>query len=311
MFWRFDVLSFKGYIIEVTLRASGARVQYETDKYITPYVGKKDTHKLAKPVDGFDHTKPVSVDGHKVKDGKHHAIITQGKKRTLVPYTYLHKPETAKNSGFDIESRLVQHLKHHGLMPKSASAAGAGAGTDFVLYNRKQKTNHPGKETILKGEVKKDKTGAFGQLTIHHTPELGWHIKEKNRVNRPEYANHVEKYVISYLNKNHRDGNVSEVTIPHKDLGPANAYLRDHHVDVLHIGSHGTYSVGKDKTGIGLPEFKGTNGKFRVRKKNKFAKENSLTVQFQPASVKSLEKSHVNLENEDHLPSIKNALGVS
>ena len=79
------MLSFKSYIIEATLRASGARAQYETDKYITPYVGKKDTHKLAKPVDGFDHSRPVSVGGHKIKDGKHHAIITQGEKTTLVP----------------------------------------------------------------------------------------------------------------------------------------------------------------------------------------------------------------------------------
>lgn len=308
------MLSFKKYMSEATLRASGARVQYETDKYVKPYIGKKDTHKLAGPVQGLDHKKPVTIHGYEEINGKHHAIASQDGSKIKVPYSKLKKPIKAKNSGFDVESKLVEHLKHHGLMPKTISAAGAGAGTDFVLHNRKQNTTHPGKETdtLIKGEVKKDKTGAFGQLTIHHTEEKGWHIKESNRANRREYAKHVERHVVSYLNKYHRNGKVNDkndITIKHPNLEPANAYLKDHHVDVIHIGSHGTYSVGKDKTGIDLPTFKGTNGNFRARKKNKFAKENSLSVQFQPASVNSIKKSNVHLENEEHIPKIKRALG--
>lgn len=308
------MISFKTFLGEAKLTASGARGQYDADKYITPYKNNSDSHRLSGPVDGLDHTKPVSVHGYEVKDGKYHATVSQNGVKRSVPFSKLHKPIETKNAGFDVENRLVAHLKKHNLMPKEASAAGSGAGNDFILHNRKTNVMHPGKEAladVLKGEVKKDKSGAFGQLTIHHTPEAGWHIKDRNRANRPEYAKRVQKHVISYLNKHHRDGNVpGDVNIPHPDLEPANAYLRDHHVDVLHIGSHGTYSIGKDKTGIGLPEFKGKGGNFRVRKKNQFAKENSLTVQFQMSSVKSLEKSPVNLENEDHLPKIKKALGV-
>lgn len=309
------MLRFKAFITEATLTASGDVANYHTGKYIKPYVGSENTHTVKGEVEGIDNSKPVTVHGNEIIGGKHHAIISQGggPKKSVI-YTKINKPKVSVNKGFEKEDQLVQHLKSHGLMPHEVKSAGAGAGTDFVLVNKKKNTTHPGSNPspseAFRGEVKKDKTAAFGQLTIHHTPEKGWHIKDKNRENRPKYAEYVQKHVISHLNKHHRDGNVSDISISHPDLKPAEAYLHDHHVDVVHISSHGTYAVGGDKTGIGLPTFKGTDGKFRARKKNKFAKENSLSVQFQPRSVKSLEKSHVHLENNDHIPKIKQALGV-
>jgi hypothetical protein len=315
---------FKSFILdEATLSAAGIEVDRHTKKYITPYIGKKDTHTIKGSHEGIDSSRPITIHGHEEINGKRHAIVSQGGGRSIkVPFSKINKPSDIKvtNRGFERESALVDHLKRHGLMSQDAAGAGSTAGTDFTLENRRKGTIHPGQESdTIKGEVKADKTAAFGQITIHHTPELGWHIKDSNRAKRPRYAKHVDEHIISHLNKHHPNGmgsmettasgKTKNITVNTPDLTPAEDYLKDHEADVVHVGSHGTYSVGeKDKTGIGLPRFKGKDGLFTVRQK-RFSKNPSLTVQFQPRSTKSLEKSHLHLENDDHIAHFKNALG--
>ena len=317
---------FKLFVLdEATLTASGAKAEYHTNKYIKPFIGQKDTHTLKTEHEGLDKNKPITIHGHEEINGKHHAIVSQGGGRSIkVPYSKINKPSDGKeNKGLAFEDHFISHLKKHRLMPEEASGAGSTGGTDFVLHNRKTNKMHKGKaeENILRGETKLDRTAAFGQLTIHHSPELGWHVKDKNRNNRPNFAKHVDEHVIKHLNKHYPNGlkDIPEtqsglkknIVVHTDDLKPAEAYAKDHHVDVLHVSSHGTYHVGdKDKTGIGLPRFEGKNGKFTVRQKNRFSKQGALTVQFQPGSVNSLEKSHIHLEDEKHLPKVKKALGV-
>jgi len=95
-----------------------------------------------------------------------------------------------------------------------------------------------------------------------------------------------------------------DLSLDHPNLDPANSYLKDHHVDVLHVGSHGTYKVGKeDKTGHGLPEFKG-EGRWISKEKHK--DDYKRTIQF---SVRHADKSHVDLGKDEHAHAMAKTLG--
>jgi hypothetical protein len=197
-------------------------------------------------------------------------------------------------------------------------AAGASAGNDFDLHDKRTGEVHKGRvhnenevggKTLL-GETKIGKTAAFGQLTIAHDPKKGgWHIPEKNRANRPTYAKHVlQKGILEHMNKYHKPDvtvkRAKDALFEHDNLDPANSYLKDHHVDVLQVGKHGTYKVGtKDKTGHGLPKIKG-RGQFRVYQKT--GDPLKRMIQFK---VKHLEKSHVDLDNDEHLANMAKTLG--
>ena len=104
-------------------------------------------------------------------------------------------------------------------------------------------------------------------------------------------------------------GRAKSITFKHPDLSPAVSYLKDHHVDVLHVVSgYGTYKVNsKDVTDHGLPPIKG-KGKFIIREKQA-GNKSARTIAFHPDGVKGLEKSHVNLDNDDHLEHFAKTLG--
>ena len=132
------------------------------------------------------------------------------------------------------------------------------------------------------------------------------------------YAKHIEKSgIIDHMNKHHPDpekehttesGRAKTIEIKHPNLHPAEGYLKDHHVHVLQVGGHGTYKVGhKDETGHGLPSISG-KGKWRIREKQK-GNKSARTVAFHPDGVKGLNKSHVDLDNDEHLHKFKKTLG--
>ena len=190
--------------------------------------------------------------------------------------------------------------------------------------NKKTNKVHKGKaqsgESVFRGEVKADVSAAMGQLTIRHDPAKGgWHIPEEARAKRPEYAKQIEQAgILEHMNKHHdpdkgvvttASGRAQNVVMKHPNMEPANAYLKDHHADFVHVGDgFGTYRVGKrDATGHGLPPLSGT-GKWTVRQKQG-GNPKSRTVMFQPDGKKGLQKSHVNLENDEHLESFKKTIG--
>ena len=195
-------------------------------------------------------------------------------------------------------------------------AAGFTSGNDFNLINKKNNTKHKGEvhnESALQGETKAGKTAAFGQLTIAYDKKKGgWHIPDDAHAKRPGYAKHIEsKGILEHMNKKHKPTGLvaggplaKNVMFDHDDLEPANAYLNDHHVDVVQVGKHGTYKVGeKDKTGHGLPKLTG-KGQWRVRQKT--SDPLKRTVQFM---VKNADKSHVDLDNDEHLSAMAKTLG--
>jgi len=83
--------------------------------------------------------------------------------------------------------------------------------------------------------------------------------------------------------------------------------MRDHHVDAVHIDTHGTYRAGMsektDRHKLGLPALKG-EGRFRVRQKTDNA--NKRTVQF---GITKLDKSPINIGTDEGAKNIAKTLG--
>jgi hypothetical protein len=320
------MITFKTYIIEGRgkLTASGSIGQEHQKKYIEPHLGSnKPTHVLAKEHDDIPAGSAVKL--HKVEhiNNKIHVHAEdEAGNHHVIPISKLHKPgDEPKNKGHEYETNFVNRLKKHGIMPQHLSGAGSTNGTDFSVENKKKGHFHAGTVSghLLNGETKNGTTAAMGQLTIHHDPKKGgWHIKDAQRAKRPEYAKHIESSgILKHMNKHEPDPHKSPVTasgrtktieINHPNLHPAEAYLKDHHVHILQVGGHGTYKVGKkDETGHGLPSISG-EGKWRIREKQK-GNKSARTVAFHPAGVKGLNKSHIDLDKDEHLNAFKKTLG--
>ena len=319
--------TFKSFIIEGRgiLTASGKTGEDHQKRYIDPHVGSsKPTHVLAKEHDDLPAGSSVKI--HKVEhiNGKIHVHAEdETGNHHVLPISKLHKPgNEPKNKGHEYESKFVDRLKKHGIMPHHISGAGSTSGTDFSIEHKKNSKSHFHAGIVsghlLNGETKNGTTAAMGQLTIHHNHEKGWHIKDTQRAKRPEYAKHIEKSgILDHMNKHHSDpekehetesGRAKTIEIKHPNLHPAEGYLKDHHVHVLQVGGHGTYKVGeKDETGHGLPSISG-KGKWRIREKQK-GNKSARTVAFHPDGVKGLNKSHVDLDKDEDLHNFKKTLG--
>jgi hypothetical protein len=318
-------LSFKSFLIEGRgkMTASGSAGEDHVKKYVTPYIGAKEhTHTLALEHEELPAGSQVKLKSVSQINGKYH-VKAEDKvgNEHVIPISKLYKPgETPKNKGHDYETRFVERMKLHNIMPSHLSGAGSTAGTDFAIENKKKNIFHPATVdgNLLNGETKDGVTAAMGQLTIHFAKGKGWHIGDKAREKRPLYAKQIEKSgIIEHMNKHFPDPEKTETTssgraktieIKHPDLSPAEAYLQDHHVHVVQVGGHGTYSVGKtDATGHGLPRISG-KGMWRIREKQKGNKL-ARTVAFHPDGKKGLNKSHVDLDNDEHLFAFKKSIG--
>lgn len=327
------MLSYNDYLTEEQksrpLTAGGKAGDYHFDKYIKPHIasGKQTNLKL---VNDHPHGKAgdsVYIHAHKQDDkGAHHVTVsTDNKSHFHVKQSELRKPSKPSNKGHEFESKFVHRLKSAGIMPKTHSGAGSSAGSDATFLNKKvshKEHGKGGKRRIFRGETK-GKNAAWGQLTIHHSDEKGWHIKDENRKRRPRYAEHVEKAgVLDYMNKTEPNPKsvpegqrtVKSHVIHHPNMEPANAYLRDHHVHVVHT-EKGTYTPHhKDPTGYGFPRLRG-EGMFKIRQKTQHHKPGepirSRTVQFAPRNSKSPVASPHDLNKDEHLHKFAAHLGHS
>lgn len=331
--------SFKNYLFEQkAMQASGMSAARHTKQYITPYLpgGSKhavDSHEMATEHGPLKAGQKVTVVGHEVKQnpsGKdvHHAIVqVQGSDHShSVPTNKLLKPASSarKNKGLEQEGQLAQHLNKHGLM--RGSGAGFTGDNDFHLidkrgFKEKRIGGTEGAKGAIQGEHKSDiKSTAFGQITLSRHPETGhWHIDAKARAKRPEYAQHVEsanvtvngktKSLLQHLNDTEPPGTTNKGGFysDHTSAAPAHAYMRDHHVDVAHIDTHGTFRAGmsehKDMHKLGLPVLHG-EGRFRTRQKTD--NPDKRTVQF---SLTKLDKSHTNIGTDEGAMKLKKTLG--
>jgi hypothetical protein len=320
--------SFKNFVLTEArgkLTGSGQVGDEHIKKYIEPHIGSEDyTHTLAKDHEGLSAGSKVKLRGvFKYLNGKTHVTATdeEGGKH-IIPVSKLNKPgEYEPNKGQTYENDFVERMKLHGIMPNHLNGAGSTSGKDFAIENRKTKQYHTGSVSgnLLTGEAKGDAIkAAMGQLTIHHKDDIGWHIPDRAKKEQPLLAKEIEKAgVLDHMNKYHKNikkvkttesGRVQAIRIKHPNLDPAKAYLKDSKVDVLQVKGYGAYSGGdKDVTGHGLPTISG-KGEFEVREKQKYNRR-ARTVAFHVDGVKGLNKSHVDLDNDDHLFSFKKSLG--
>lgn len=316
------MISFKEFFNATNkpISASGKYAEYHKRKYLDPYIGANCPTHIMHTSHG-DLSEGTLVQLIIIEDigGKYHAkILSEAGKTDTIPVSKLRKPgPKAKNKGFDFERHFNKHLKSNGLMSKNAKLVGYTHDTDFHIIDKRHPTNESGTRfNKLNGELKNDHKAAMGQLTIHHSKEKGWHVSDEAKARRPNYAKHVEKHIIPYMNEHHPDpkkqrktesGRAESITVPHKNMEPAHAYLKDHHVDILHVGhGKGTYAVGKDKSGHGLPNISG-KGLWTIRDKSNVP--NARMVQFQPHGAHGLKPSHVNLEVQHHMNEFKKTMG--
>ena len=295
-------------------------------EYIDPHIGSQEyTHELAKPHKDVPAGSKLRIVGKERIEGKLHVHTINDATREphTIPVSKIHKPgEAPVNKGHAYEIATFERLKKAGITPPDATHAGSTGGTDVTVVNKRKNTKHKGRissdDNLLHGEVKEGVTAAMGQLTIHHTKEKGWHVGDAARKKRPLYAKAIEKSgILDHLNEHIPDPHKAETTasgraktieIKHKNMDPAKAYLSDHHVHVVQVGGYGTYRVGKkDETGHGLPEITG-NGLWRIREKQK-GNKSARTIAFHPDGKKGLNKSHVDLDNDEHLFAFKKTLG--
>jgi len=316
------LLEARGFI-----KSFGNEAERHKKKYLDPYVGSKElTHEVGTSHESLPAGSKVKLHSiFKGNDNKNYAVVSgEDKKEINIPVSKLHKPgEEQVNKGLSYEKDFFSRLKNHGLVPEGLEPAASTAGTDVSVINKNKNTLHQGQivgeDKVFHGEVKQDVTAAMGQLTIRHNKEKGWHIPDDARAKRPKYAAEIEKAgILEHMNKTIPNPNKVETTasgraksivLKHPDLSPADAYLQDHHAHFVQVGSgFGTYKVGeKDKTEHGLPGLSG-NGKWTIREKQA-GNKSSRTVMFQPDGKKGLNKSHVNLDNDDHLNDFKRTLG--
>lgn len=311
------------------MTASGRDSEYQEKKYIDPHIGSQEyTHELAKPHKDVPAGAKLRIVGKERIEGKLHVhtINDATREEHTIPVSKIHKPgEAPKNKGLDYETKTFERFQKAGITPLDAKSAGSTGGTDVTIVNRNKKTTHKGRiksaEDLVHGEVKEGVSAAMGQLTIHHdSAKGGWHVGEKARSLRPKYAKAIEDAgIIKMMNEKYdpdkhkiettASGRAKSISVKHPDLKPAQAYLKDHHVDVLHVGSgYGTYRVGsKDETGHGLPAISG-KGEWTVREKQAGNKK-ARTVMFKPDGVKGLTRSHVDLDKDEHLEDFAKTLG--
>lgn len=318
--------SFKSFLLTEgrgRMTSSGAAGEEHLKKYVEPHINSKEfTHTLATEHEDLPAGSSVQIKGVRRIGGKIHVDARdQSGNQQFIPLSRLHKPgEAPKNKGHDYESKFVDRLKQHGIMPHHLIGAGSTSGTDFAVENKNKKIMHPGavSGSMLNGETKDGVTAAMGQLTIHHNKEKGWHISDGARAKRPLYAKEIEKSgVLNHMNKHFKNpnrtittesGRAKTVEIKHPNLDPAHAYLQDHHVHVLQVGGYGTYSVGKkDETGHGLPNISG-KGSWRIREKQK-GNKSARTVAFHPDGRSGLNKSTHDLDKDEDLFKFKKTLG--
>jgi hypothetical protein len=308
---------------ETPIDATGVRAPRYTKTYVQPFIGKKMTHTLARDVGEMKAGSKVTVHSTREEGGKHFAMVSgESGKKVEIPHNYMHKPEEAvkrrTEKGFEAERNIANKLKNRGLMDKNTSVAGSSGGVDFHIINKKKNVRYGGKEANqIGGESKISLSAKMGAIHVSHTKERGWHLSDKIKKQKPHLAAAFEKStvngtpVLKHMNEHWGDPTgkkLKQITGDTTDLHPLHAYMTDHHADVLHIHTHGTFRGGlsekRDRTGGGFPTPKGT-GRFTIGRERA---DGGVSAAFR-VHRQGFEHSHIDLMKDEHLEKVAKKLG--
>lgn len=316
------------------LSSTGYKGKDHAEKYVFPFLLGGPEYRE----DGYTHTlfSTVRTETFKIDKGTRvralNSFIANDVYHTIVKVENSDDEVVVRNSkltkpphlikdfalpGFEKEQKVADVLKKLNLMAPDTPTARASHGNDFHLIKIEN-----GIPIRLHGETKSHSGAKFGEMTISHTPERGWHINDKIRSRRPEFASYVESQTVNgvpiFEHLNAVIGTPPKrwieppprIVADETDVRPAQAYLREHNVHILHIESHGTYAVGlseeSDATGLNLPSFVGRgNMVFRVPGKRGDRQFRAYFTFIE----KSVEPSWFNLMNPDHLLLARTKLG--
>lgn len=315
------------------LRASGSSSARHLKEYVEPYLPGASlhapgTHVVISKCGFLRRGDRVSLLGVRSVGGVNFVLVERAGERLEVRASKIAKPHKAVKArgaaGLRAESKLVSHLKRHGLMAARAGGAGYTAGRDFYLKHESgQKFGGVERDKIY-GESKIGLKAKFGAIALSHSREKGWHVSDKAKAVKPEYARSVEsarvngKPLLQHLNDHWGDPegrSLKNVTTDTESLAPLHSYMRDRGVDVLHVHSHGTFRGGhsekSDRTGIGLPRPRGT-GRFWVSAERPGAKVHAVFRvhgRDDPSrGALGLKKSRFDLMRHDHAKTAREKL---
>jgi hypothetical protein len=159
------------------MKASGAKADYDVNKYLNPEMRKQHTYNTARDTEGIPKGTSVKVKKVVTKDGKYHAHVEHEGKTKVVPVNHLEKPggyENLKSEDAQIKSlhsQIQAHVKANGGKPIDLHIGGnkykvAGARkvegnvkADFVLHDHHDKPVYYGS---LKAGAHPSKFSGYG-----------------------------------------------------------------------------------------------------------------------------------------------------
>jgi len=286
---------------------------------------------------------PVQVTGAHHDKGIIHVTT---KAHGTFPMSKLEKPKElakpAQTKGFSLEHKVASNI--------GGVAKGSAKGTDIEANISSGKKSHAVKTKIastsekpnVRIESKLDR-GKFGEATIKHTPEKGWHVSERSpnkaigeshlknaTYDNPEHPSHGMK-VLDFLNKHHPSGTVNKMHYFKAASGTAEAYTKHTGANYLHVhdvdtDKGTTYSIGdkhemKGKTNLGHMS-KATLGSLNNRVEVKPTTTGTTTMVHRPkrSVMKKIAGTstenptqHADLSNPEHaktfVSKVKSALG--
>lgn len=241
------------------IKASGAKSDYDVNKYLSPEMRKQHTYNTAKDTEGIPKGTAVKVKKVVTKDGKYHAHVDHQGETKVIPVNHLEKPggyENLKSEDAQIKSlhsQISDHVKANGGKPvdlhiggKKYKVTGAhkvegNVKADFTLHDHEGKPVYYGS---LKAGAHPSKFSGYGgfshmknQSVASASKSLAHNIS-KHPLGQGEMAFHK----FNAENEDHE--HVVKQALFGKEVG-----AKEHGESNIHGVHHGNITIGKNSKG--------------------------------------------------------------
>lgn len=211
------------------------------------------------------------------------------------------------------ETKFGEHMKKHGLIdPENKTAGFSSKGIDVPL-------RHPATKAPIGVEVKDSAKGAklVSFALKWHEDKKRWDIPDDKRKSKPLAAAELDKATITlkngtkvrlldHINKTYKRPRVGKhlgsIRSDLTDMTPVTAHNKDKGISILHIQDKGTFRIGEDIHGTGLPPPNGM-GQWIVASERSRTEKNQkdgtgMQINFRPVA-KSIEKSPIDMSTDE------------